>query len=212
MCSRVFTVESNGYNTSVQIEYHTTLVSFMLITIPCPKIDFSDLAKQSLKPSGDNRNWQKRLEVLGCPRNCCIFSMAGKRSLEIFMVSEIYWLTHGYCQVAARCASDHLSMTCSYTPIWTRCPRLVSQVRGDWVMLILIQICIEGPGFQAVKNFEDDMMTVVKSCELMQDLESSASPCKNWCRMHPNAGLLSSAEKIGEWNKVELNGTLAPAD
>ena len=70
-------------------------------------------------------------------------------------------------------------MTCSYTPIWTRCPRLVSQVRGDWVMLILIQICIEGPGFQAVKNFEDDMMTVVKSCELMQDLESSASPCKN---------------------------------
>lgn len=33
-----------------------------------------------------------------------------------------------------------------------RCPRLVSQVRGDWVMLILIQICIEGPGFQAVKS------------------------------------------------------------
>lgn len=42
----------------------------------------------------------------------------------------------------------------------------MSQVRGDWVMLILIQICIEGPGFQAVKNFEDDMMTVVKSCVL----------------------------------------------
>ena len=58
---------------------------------------------------------------------------------------------------AGRCASNKLSMTC-YTPIWTRCPRLVSQVRGDWVMLILIQICIE-PGFQPVKNFEDD------SCE-----------------------------------------------
>ena len=211
MCSRVFTVESNGYNTSVQIEYHTTLVSFMLISIPFPKIDFSDLAKQSLKPSG--RNWQKRLEVLGCPRNCCIFSMAGKRSLEIFMVSEIYWLTHGYCQVAARCASDHLSMTCYDTPIWTRCRQVptsrVTSARwlGDADLDTDLYWRARFPSCEKPLR-----MTVVKSCELMQDLESSASSCKNWL---PNAGLLSSAEKIG---RVEESGAqwntraLAPAD